>query len=112
MITITGRGGVVRPSPAAAEVSPREDAMAIAGLTAGSLGGLCGLLGVAGLVLSVLALHRIERSGGRLTGRTAALVGVVTSALTTMAWELVVVRWLQYGAGVTLPFVNWMLPRF
>jgi hypothetical protein len=113
MITTTGRAGVVKPGPPAARIAPpREDAMAIVGLTAGSLGVLCGFLGVAGLALSVLALLRIERSGGQLAGRYVALVGVAVSAVTVMAWEVAVVLWLHYGAGVTLPLVDGILPRF
>ena len=73
---------------------------------------MCALFGIAGLVLSLLALRRIERAGGGVAGRTTALVGIATSTVSIWAWELAVVLWLHYGAGITLPLVNWMLPRF
>jgi len=59
------------------------------------------------------ALRRIERAGGGVAGRTTALVGIATSTVSIWAWELAVVLWLPLrAAGITLPLVNWMLPRF
>lgn len=98
--------------PAAGDLArPREEWTAVAGLALGTLGVACGLLGLAGLALSVLALHRIERSGGRLAGRSSAMVGVAAGAVTALAWEVGVVLWLRYGAGVALPLVDGLLPR-
>lgn len=89
-----------------------EEAVAIAGLVAGSLGLLCGLLGLLGMTLSIYALHRIERSRGRLTGSTTAVIGLVMGAVTAWVWEMGVLLWLHYATGMVLPIVNDLLPRF
>jgi hypothetical protein len=102
---------VVNINAAAAEVRPREEPLAIAGLALGSFGVLFGLPGLVGLVLSVIALHRIERSRGAAAGRTTAMVGVAISATTAWVWEVIVAAsMLHYGAGVALPIVDQLLP--
>jgi prepilin-type processing-associated H-X9-DG protein len=64
------------PAPAKAKLS----ALAVVSLVLGVLG-CTGLGALAGLVCGLVALVRINRSGGRLRGRGLAIAGLVVSAL-------------------------------
>lgn len=64
------------PLPAPAKLS----ALAVVSLVLGVLG-CTGLGAFAGLICGIVALVRINRSGGRLTGRGLAIAGLVVSAL-------------------------------
>lgn len=64
------------PAPAPAKLS----ALAVVSLVLGVLG-CTGLGALAGLVCGLVALVRINRSGGRLTGRGLAIAGLLVSAL-------------------------------
>ena len=73
----------VEPSrPTAPAPAPKTSGHAIAGLLVG-LGGLCtcGVGGIAGLVLSIVALKKIDASGGTLGGRGLAIAGIIASAV-------------------------------
>ena len=73
----------VKPSqPTAPAPAPKTSGHAIAGLIVG-LGGLCtcGVGGIAGLVLSLVALKKIDASGGTLGGRGLAIAGIIASAV-------------------------------
>jgi len=60
---------------------PKTCGLAVAGLVVGLLG-LCtaGLGGIVGLVLSLLALRRIDASGGKIGGRSLAQIAIGVSA--------------------------------
>ena len=75
------------PAPAPAKLS----ALAVVSLVLGVLG-CTGLGALAGLVCGLVALVRINRSGGRLRGRGLAIAGLVVSALM-----------VPVGAGMLLP---------
>ncbi len=64
------------PLPAPAKLS----ALAVVSLVLGVLG-CTGLGALAGLICGIVALVRINRSGGRLRGRGLAIAGLVVSAL-------------------------------
>jgi type II secretory pathway pseudopilin PulG len=64
------------PAPAKAKLS----ALAVLSLVLGVLG-CTGIGALAGLVCGLVALVRINRSGGRLTGRGLAIAGLLVSAL-------------------------------
>jgi len=59
-------------------VEVKTSGMAIASLVMGVLG-LCGITAVAGLVLGIVALVKINRSGGRLSGQGLAIAGICVS---------------------------------
>ena len=70
-------------SPAAqpATAAPKKSGMAVASLVLGCLGLLtCGLTSLVGLVLGIIALVRINKSGGQLGGKGLAVAGTTVSA--------------------------------
>ena len=69
------------PSPiAASAASPaKTSGMAVTSLVLGILG-FCGLTALVGLILGIVALVRISRSEGRLTGKGLAIAGICVSA--------------------------------
>jgi len=73
------------PSPAMATGSagrPRTSGMAVTSLVLGVLGFFtCGLTAVVGLVLGIVAMNKVRKSNGALTGQGIAIAGTVTSAL-------------------------------
>jgi hypothetical protein len=76
----------IEPSPAAvpppAPPALRTSLAAVAGFIFGLISPCtAGLAGVPGLILSLVALRRIRRSGGRLTGRGLAIAGIVLSSV-------------------------------
>lgn len=78
------------PAPAKAKLS----ALAVLSLVFGLLG-CTGIGALAGLVCGIVALVRINRSAGRMTGRGLAIAGVVVSALM-----------VPIGAGLLLPALS------
>ena len=73
---------MTQSQPTAPAPAPKTSGHAIAGLLVG-LGGLCtcGVGGIAGLVLSIVALKKIDASGGTLGGRGLAIAGIIASAV-------------------------------
>jgi prepilin-type processing-associated H-X9-DG protein len=67
-------GGAVAAAPA------QTSGMAIASLVLGVLG-FCGITALVGLILGIVALVKINRSGGRLSGHGLAIAGICISAL-------------------------------
>lgn len=65
------------PLPTAA-APPKTSGMAIASLVLGVLG-FCGVTAVVGLILGIVALLKINRSQGRLTGNGFAIAGICVS---------------------------------
>jgi len=68
--------------PAAAPLGSerKTSGMAIASLILGVLG-FCGITAVIGLILGIVAMVRINRSGGRLSGNGLAIAGVCVSGV-------------------------------
>jgi hypothetical protein len=84
-------------SPAAQPTAggPKTSGLAITSLVLGCLGLLtCGITSLAGLVLGIIALVRINKSGGQLGGKGMALAGTSVSA---------VVLLLALAAAAVLP---------
>lgn len=54
-------------------------------------------LGLTGLVTGIVAMRRLPRRIGVLPGRTAAITGIITSALTVLGWAVV---WLAVAIFV------------
>jgi prepilin-type processing-associated H-X9-DG protein len=66
------------PPPAGAPGGSKTSGMAIASLVLGILG-FCGITALVGLVLGIVALTKISRSGGRLSGQGMAIAGICVS---------------------------------
>jgi len=81
-----------------APAQPKTSGLAIASLACG-IGGLCtaGLASIAGVILGIIALKKIGRSGGQVTGRGLAIAGLIASVCTLLLWVLAAV-----GVGVLL----------
>jgi hypothetical protein len=69
--------GAPPPLPAT-QVEAKTSGMAITSLVLGILG-LCGITALVGLVLGIVALVKINRSGGRLSGQGLAIGGICVS---------------------------------
>jgi prepilin-type processing-associated H-X9-DG protein len=69
--------GAPPPLPAT-PVEVKTSGMAITSLVLGILG-LCGITALVGLVLGIVALLKINRSGGRLSGQGLAIAGICVS---------------------------------
>ena len=80
---------------------PRRCGLATASLVCGILGPCTvGLAAVAGLILGIIALSRIAKSAGQLTGRGLAIAGIILSAATPVLLAIVAML-----AGILLPAV-------
>ena len=67
------------PAPLAAPPGPaKTSGVAIASLILGILG-FCGITALVGLILGIVALVKINRSGGRLSGQGLAIAGISVS---------------------------------
>ena len=87
--------------PYAGLTPPQTAGLAIASLVLGCLGFLtCGLTAIPAVICGHLALSRIGKSAGRLTGSGLATGGLVTGYLTAL---LLVVSTVAILAGVALP---------
>jgi len=75
-------------------VKARTSGLAIASLILG----ICGLpFAVVGLIFGIVALHRINKSGGELKGRGLAIAGiVVSSVIIVLVWTSLVFRLGEY----------------
>ena len=70
--------------------TPRRCGLATASLVCGILGPCtAGLAAVAGLILGIVALSRIAKSAGQLTGRGLAIAGIIISAATPVLLAIV-----------------------
>lgn len=69
---------VPAPSPPVAGALPQTSGLAIASLVLGLLG-FCGVTALVGLILGIVALVKINRSQGRLTGNGFAIGGICAS---------------------------------
>jgi hypothetical protein len=73
-------GALLPPSPpkAAEPIIPKTSGLAIAALVLGLLSFLLGILtGIPAIILGIIALAKIEKSGGRITGKGFAIAGIV-----------------------------------
>jgi hypothetical protein len=66
------------PSFPTAAAQPKTSGLAITSLVLGVLG-FCGITAVVGLILGIIALVKISRSQGRLTGNGFAIAGICVS---------------------------------
>jgi len=76
----------------------KTSGLAIAALVCG-IAGLCtaGLGGIAGLILGIVAVRKVNRSAGQLTGKGLAIGGIIVGILSVLLWGLVAavaVAWL------------------
>ena len=72
---------VASPAARPGVAAPRANALAITSLVLGCLGLLtCGITSLVGLVLGIIALVRINKSGGQVGGKGIALAGTIVSA--------------------------------
>jgi Domain of unknown function (DUF4190) len=87
--------------PYAGLTPPQTAGLAIASLVLGCLGFLtCGLTAIPAVICGHLALSRIGKSAGHLTGSGLAIGGLVTGYLTAL---LLVVSTIAFLAGMALP---------
>lgn len=64
-------------------IAPRRSGLAIVALVFGVLSPLfCGLTALPAVPLAIIAIIQIELSGGRVTGRNIAIIGIVASVIT------------------------------
>ena len=66
------------PPLAVAQAQTKTSGLAITSLVMGILG-ICGITALAGLILGIVALVKINRSGGRLSGQGLAIAGICVS---------------------------------
>jgi prepilin-type processing-associated H-X9-DG protein len=84
------------PPPLAVPERPaRTSGLAITSLVLGILG-ICGITALVGLVLGIVALVKINRSGGRLSGQGLAIAGICVSGFMLLVS-------IPFMAGLTLP---------
>jgi prepilin-type processing-associated H-X9-DG protein len=76
-------GVPMAPAPVAAGAAPaKTSSMAVISLVLGILGLFtCGITALVGLVLGIIALAKINRSAGRLSGNGLAIAGICTSGV-------------------------------
>jgi prepilin-type processing-associated H-X9-DG protein len=74
-----GQGAVLPQPLTAAQTPAKTSGLAITSLVLGILG-LCGITALVGLILGIVALVKINRSGGRLSGQGLAIAGICVSA--------------------------------
>ena len=87
--------------PYAGLTPPQNAGIAIASLVLGCLGFItCGLTSIPAVICGHLALGRIGKSGGHLTGNGMAIGGLVTGYLTV---ALMVLLGIPMLAGIALP---------
>ena len=86
------------PSLPTSAAATKTSGLAIASLVLGVLG-FCGVTAVVGLILGIVALVKINRSQGGLTGNAFAIAGICVSGC-MLLFALFVIPFM---AGVTLP---------
>jgi hypothetical protein len=79
----------------AAPAETKTSGLAITSLVLGILG-ICGITALVGLILGIVALVKINRSGGRLSGQGLAIAGICVSAFMLLVS-------IPFMAGLTLP---------
>jgi prepilin-type processing-associated H-X9-DG protein len=88
--------GAAPPAPLpAAPAEAKTSGMAITSLVMGILG-ICGITAVVGLILGIIALVKINRSGGRLSGNGLAIAGICVSGFMLLFS-------IPFMAALTLP---------
>ena len=83
------------PPLAAPPVETKTSGMAISSLVLGILG-FCGITALVGLVLGIVALVKINKSGGRLSGQGLAIAGICLSGFMLFVS-------IPFMAALTLP---------
>jgi hypothetical protein len=72
---------------------PRVDGLAVAGMVLGILGIFLGWLWltppILGIIFGAVGLHRINNSGGRITGNGMAVAGLTLGIIGTVLWGLI-----------------------
>jgi hypothetical protein len=77
------------PENAPTESSIPTSGLAIASLVCGCLGfPMMGLFGIPGLVLGIMALQSIKASDGKIGGRDLAVLGIVLSSASILAYAV------------------------
>ena len=79
----------------AAPAETKTSGLAITSLVLGILG-ICGITALVGLIMGIVALVRINRSGGRLSGQGLAIAGICVSGFMLLLS-------IPFMAGLTLP---------
>jgi Domain of unknown function (DUF4190)/GYF domain 2 len=79
----------------AAPAETKTSGLAITSLVLGILG-ICGITALVGLIMGIIALVKINRSGGRLSGQGLAIAGICVSAFMLLVS-------IPFMAGLTLP---------
>ena len=75
-------GGELVPTLSGAPAPVKTSALAITSLVLGILGLFtCGITALVGLIMGIVALIKVNRSGGQLSGKGLAIAGICTSAL-------------------------------
>ena len=81
---------VASPAARPGAAAPRANALAITSLVLGCLGLLtCGITSLVGLVLGIIALVRINKSGGQVGGKGIAIAGTIVSAALLLLMPIV-----------------------
>jgi hypothetical protein len=93
-------GAPIPLSPVPVEV--KTSGMAITSLVLGILG-LCGITALAGLIFGIVSLVKINRSGGRLSGRGLAIAGICVSGFMLLLSGFLLLFSVPMMAGMTLP---------
>jgi len=70
-----------QPHPQGIPIQPKTSGMAIASLVCGILALCLGLPGLLGLIFGIIAIRKINGSGGTIGGKGLAIGGMVTSGL-------------------------------
>jgi Domain of unknown function (DUF4190)/GYF domain 2 len=79
----------------AAQAETKTSGLAVTSLVLG-LVGICGITALVGLIMGIVALVKINRSGGRLSGQGLAIAGICVSAFMLLVS-------IPFMAGLTLP---------
>src|ERR1039458_6628258 len=79
----------------AAPAETKTSGLAITSLVLGILG-ICGITALVGLIMGIVALVKINRSGGRLSGQGLAIAGICVSGFMLLLS-------IPFMAGLTLP---------
>src|ERR1022692_3640264 len=79
----------------AAPAETKTSGLAITSLVLGILG-ICGITALVGLIMGIVALVKINRSGGRLSGQGLAIAGICVSGFMLLVS-------IPFMAGMTLP---------
>ncbi|MBI3851836.1 MAG: DUF4190 domain-containing protein [Verrucomicrobia bacterium] len=92
---LSAKPGATPPPITTGSVETKTSGMAIASLVLGVLG-FCGITALVGLILGIIALTKINRSQGRLTGNGIAIAGICVSGFMLLFS-------IPFMAGLTLP---------